>query len=231
MLIKFIHALVFNFFLIAVAYANDPLPLIQVSAEGISTSAPDQARVQLSFAHSDINVKNAREIVDNNVRLFLVQLKGFELESQTLDSSQINIYPEYDHVNGKRNLRSYQVKRGVKFNLNQLDQLEKLIEVISSASVATLNNIEFSLSDKTILKEEALTKALEHAKHLAQHIASTYEVKLGKVHSIKHQPSFSGPRMMRSMAMESLETNSSASTYQQEKLEYKATIDVAFSFH
>jgi len=209
------------------SFANEPLPLIEVSAYGSAKSAPDQAEILLTFSKSSLEIDDARVYVDKHVATFLVELESFELESQSLDSSQVNISPVYDYSKKQRTLRAYQVSRDINFKLNNLDQLQKMITLLSVSKVAKLEKIEFGLSDMSILKEEALTKALENAKHLAQHIARTYEVNLGSVYKVHHQTNQSSPVMMRSMALQEM-SSSENSSYVQKALEYKATINAAF---
>jgi len=209
------------------AFANEPLPLIEVSAYGSAKSAPDQAEILLTFSKSSLEIDSARVFVDQHVDAFLAKLESFELESQTLDSSQVNISPVYDYVKNQRTLRAYQVSRDISFKLNNLDQLPQMITLIGASKVSRLNKIEFGLSDMSIIKEEALTKALENAKHLAQHIARTYEVNLGRVYKVTHKTSNNSPVMMRSMALQEMSSNENSS-YIQKALEYKATINAAF---
>jgi len=208
-------------------FANEPLPLIEVSAYGSAKSAPDQAEILLTFSKSNVEIEPARIFVDQHVDTFLAKLESFELESQTLDSSRVNISPVYDYIKNQRTLRAYQVSRDINFKLNNLDQLQQLITLISTSKVASLNKIEFGLGDMSIIKEEALTKALENAKHLAQHIARTYEVSLGRVYKVNHQTNHNAPIMMRSMAVQEM-GSSENSSYVQKALEYKATITAAF---
>ncbi len=210
--------------------ANDATPpsLISVNAQGKAKAMPDQAEMHLSFSQEAPKVDQARRTVDNQVRQILKILEDYELASGSLDSSQTNIHPQYHYHQGQQNFRGYQVTRNVRFVLSNLDQLEELIEEISKQEVTRLQHIQLGLSDPGLIRQEALDRAIQHSKQLAQHIAEQYDVNLGPVHQVRYQAQGEHtPPPMAAMRAEL--AADSAPSYQQKELEFSAHIEVSFT--
>ncbi len=227
-LIQSLTLLIFMFS--TVTYAEKNLPLIHVTAEGKATAQPDQVELHLDFVAKQLEVEQAREEVDDHVKTLLKKLAKFELDTSSLDSSQTQIYPQYDYRNNQQQLLGYQVSRQVSFTLKNLEQLEDLIKEITKSKVTHLNQIQFGLSDPGFTKAEALANAIRNSRNVAQQIAEGYDVQLDTIHSVNHRTS-QDHRVMRTMMKAEMASNASASpSYQQKDIEFKASIDAAFTF-
>jgi len=205
--------------------------LIHVNAEGKSSAQPDQVELALDFSVTQLEVEPARKEVDQHVKTLLNKLKKFELDTSSLDSSQTNIYPQYDYRNNQRQFLGYQVNRKISFTLKRLEQLEDLIKVITESKLSKLTQMQFELSDSELYQTEALLNAIQNSRAVAQLIAEGYDVKLGSIHTVKHRTT-QNRGVNRTMMMESAKASDSLHepTYQQKDLEFKASVDVAFTF-
>ena len=217
--------------LTTLAHAETEQPLIHINAEGKSTAQPDQVELALDFSATQLEVEPAREEVDQHVKTLLNKLKNFELDTSSLDSSQTNVYPQYDYRNSQRQFLGYQVNRKISFTLKRLEQLEDLIKVITESKVSKLTQMQFGLSDSELYQTEALSNAIQNSRAIAQFIAEGYDVKLGPIHAVKHRTT-QNRGVNRAMMMESaMASNASPEpSYQQKDLEFKANVDVAFTF-
>ncbi len=211
------------------APADESPSLIEVSATGTASATPDEANLRIVFSAEDLEVRDARETVDDQVGPFLKGLKKFSLKPDTLDSSQTRIYPQYDYRDGNQQLRAYRVVRTVHLTLGNLEQLEALIKLITDSDASRLEHIDFALSSPEILHKEALDNAIRHSRALAEQLAAGYDVDLGKIHRVQHHASepMSAPQP-RMMAMEMARADK-APTYQQKDLEVMAQVSVAFT--
>jgi len=214
------------------AHAETERSLIHVNAEGKSTAQPDQVELALDFSATQIEVEPAREEVDQHVQTLLNKLKQFELDTSSLDSSQTNVFPQYDYRNNQRQFLGYQVNRKISFTLKRLEQLEDLIKVITESKVSKLTQMKFGLSDSELYQTEALMNAIQNSRAVAQLIAEGYDVKLGPIHTVKHRTTQNrGVNRAMMMQAEMASDTSSEPSYQQKDLEFKANVDVAFTFH
>lgn len=216
----------------AIAHERTP-GFINVGAEGSATANPDQASFNLSFSHTEMDSDQARKQVDRKVEQLLSDLERFDLKERSLDSSQVQIYPQYRYLNNERQFTGYQVERKVQFILSNLDQLDRLLKIITKTKSAQLNPIQFGLSDPDAVRQDAIAKAIEQSKRLAGKIASSYGVELGPIHSVElNSNNAQAPVMMRAMsAVASFDAKESSPSYQQKELEFKAQIQTSFTFH
>jgi len=228
-LVKYLCIVVLTF--TTLAHAEPERPLIHVNAEGKSSAQPDQVELALDFSATHLEVEPARKKVDQHVKALLNKLKTFELDTSSLDSSQTNIYPQYDYRNNQRQFLGYQVNRKISFTLKRLEQLENLIKVITESKVSKLTQMQFGLSDSELYQTEALVNAIQNSRAIAHLIAENYDVKLGPIHTVKHRTT-QNRGVNRAMMMESAMASDSSSepSYQQKDLEFKANVDAAFTF-
>ncbi|MFT5719187.1 MAG: hypothetical protein ACI9T7_003399 [Oleiphilaceae bacterium] len=213
------------------AHAETEQALIHINAEGTSSAKPDQVELVLDFSATQLKVEAAREEVDQHVKVLLKKLKKFELDTSTLDSSQTHVYPQYDYQKKQRQFIGYQVNRNVSFILKRLEQLEDLIKVITESKVSNLTKMQFGLSDSELYQAEALSNAIQNSRAVARLIAEGYDVELGAIHTVRHRTTQNiGANRAMLMQTEMDSRSSSEPTYQQKDLEFKANIDVAFTF-
>lgn len=211
--------------------ATDELPLIHVSAQGKVSAKPNQATLSMRFMDTQLKADDARRKVDQQVRHLLDQLSAYKLKKASLDSSQTQIHPQYDYRNDQRQLKGYQVIRSVNFILLDLSQLDNLLKTITKSQAAQLNNIQFGLSNKAELEQQALNQAIENSKLLAQQIAAGYAVELGQIHSANFQAKTSRPPMRAmAMSMEMAKSDAEEPSYHQKDIDFTAHINVAFTF-
>lgn len=216
-----------------VAFAqNDELALIRVSAEGSVKAQPDQASLSVRFNDTKFDASEARKVVDKQVSTLLKGLKKFSLKENSLDSSQTNINPQYRYHKNERQFTGYQVERNVQFVLSDLSQLEALLSTITGSKAAQLGHISFGLANEGLVRQQALSKAIAKSKQVARHIAKDYGVSLGKIHSVNYQNVGAyQPRavMMKAMGAELMSADA-PSSYEQKDLEFKASVNTAFTF-
>lgn len=203
---------------------------IRVSAIGTSSVEPELARINLSFEHTAKTADLARDFTSNQVSKLLNSLKDFDIDKDSMDSSQVNIAPRYNYQEGERSLEGYQVTRFVNFSLSNLEQLESLVNAITATEVSRVNAIRFDVKDASEAHATALQNAIEKTKAAAQVIAQSYGAELGKIQYVEHNIEHSDrpvPSPMRAMAMEETSTDAN-DTYQIKNIEFKARVSSTF---
>lgn len=222
--------LTFCFILISTNSSADNTPLIKVHAQGKASAPPDQALFNIIFREIKLEVESANNAINTKVKSFIDGLEHFELESQSLDSGQITVTPNYRYKNNERFLQGYQVERRISFVLNQLNQLQGLISHISRSKVSSIDYIHYKYSNEELLKEEALNNAIKKATKLGETIAEGFNVQLSTIHSVVHLSSnrdlARAPQLL-SMGLESANDNAN---YNIKPIEIESHIEVEFNF-
>ena len=204
---------------------------IRVSAIGKASVEPELARINLSFEHTAKTADLAQDFTSKQVSKLLNSLKEYNIDEKSLDSSQVNISPSYQYQDGTRTLEGYKVTRFVNFSLNNLNQLESLVNAITSAEVSRVNAIHFDVKDSSVAHSIALQNAIEKTKSAAKVIAQSYGAELGKVQFVEHAIEHMGgpkPSPMRAMALEA-DSASATDTYQIKNIEFTARVSTTFA--
>lgn len=203
---------------------------IKVSAIGTAFVKPELAKVHLSFEHTAETADIARDFTSKQVSTLLKSLKDFDIQQDSLDSSQVNISPSYNYKDNKRTLEGYQVTRFVNFSLNNLEQLERMVSAITAAGVSRVNSIQFDVKNTAEAHAIALEDAIEKTKSAARAIANSYNAELGKIQFVEHTIEYSGgpkPGPMRAMALEA-SSDAPSDTYQIQNVEFRARVSTTF---
>ena len=159
-------------------------------------------------------------------------MEAIGIEQRAINAGSLNVYP--DRVAGPRNengehdtLTRTRLERPFSVELTELDQLGEVFDALIGAGVNALDGVQFDLQDRDAATDEALTKALEKARHKAELMASTLDTELGHVQRIEEtqSPVFQ-PRMMAMRAESDAMGSGSASDYRPGTIRIDAEVNV-----
>lgn len=211
------------------AYAAEQLdiPHISVSASAVVDVAPDTATVFF-----DVNGKgndaataasNAASKMENVRRVLL----GLNLTSNDITTSSYTLYPDMDN---KGKITGYTARNNVKIKLSDLSKLGTAIDKLSGAGVDSINNVSFSVSNKTLYRNQLLAQAVENARQQAAVVANAGGRTLGKLLSanISNYNNFErsyGNIMLKASAADAAPRTNIAA----EDITIKASVDTVFA--
>lgn len=196
---------------------DDPMQRrsVSVSGEGEVMARPDRARLALAADAFNAELKTAEAQVNKVVRAYLAEVKALGIKDEHISTTSVTINPEYVWDEGARNnrLTGYRARRDIEVVVIDLD---KLGDYLLRATKVGINHVQPAVLESTRateLKRQALVKATQDARAKAQLLADTLGVKLGAVHSIMAQDSFTPPPMpmpMKAMRMEAAQDSGNA---------------------
>ncbi|MHB0777212.1 SIMPL domain-containing protein [Halomonas sp. WWR20] len=147
-------------------------------------------------------LREARERLEQRTGELIRTLESNGVDSEAIRAGSLNIHPEYVQRSGRDNQDAEpwvrtQIERPVALTIHDLTRLPAILEALTEAGVNALDGVEYDLKDRDSATDQALTQALERAKHKAQLMARTMNVQLGQVSSIQetNAPIFM-PKMM-----------------------------------
>jgi uncharacterized protein YggE len=155
--------------------------IIAISGEGKVTGIPDVAAVQVGLITEKNDVKSAQTENTNKLNSLIKVIKDLGVEDKDIQTSYYNIYPQYDWVEGKQQLRGYQVNQGVSIKIRNLAKIGEILAAAGEGGANQVSGLTFNIDDPEKLRQEARLKALENAKEKAEALAKAAGVKLGKV--------------------------------------------------
>ncbi|MDW0361676.1 SIMPL domain-containing protein [Vreelandella venusta] len=221
-------------------------PSLQVQAQSWVEVEPDKATLSARLWENTPAVStledtdsgklsDARERLENRASELIKAMEDIGIEQRAINAGSLNVYPE--HVAGPRNddgeretLMRTRLERPFSIELTDIDQLGEVLDAMISAGVNTLDGVQFDLQDRNAATDEALTKALEKARHKADLMASTLGVSLGQVQRIEEaQAPVFQPRMMAMRAESDSMGSGSASDYRPGTIRIDAEVNVVWA--
>jgi uncharacterized protein YggE len=229
------------------AYAAPPAPpSLHVQAQSWVEVEPDKATLSARLWENTPAVStledtdsealgSARERLEQRASELIAAMEEIGIEQRAINAGSLNVYPE--HVAGPRNdngeqetLMRTRLERPFSIELTNIDQLGEVFDAMISAGVNTLDGVQFDLQDRDAATDEALTKALEKARHKADLMASTLDVTLGPVQHIEEtQAPVFQPRMMAMRAESDAMGSGSASDYRPGTIRIDAGVNVEWT--
>ncbi len=229
------------------AFAAPPTPpSLHVQAQSWVEVEPDKATLSARLWENTPAVStledtdsaalsDARERLETRASELIKAMEEIGIEQRAINAGSLNVYPE--HVAGPRNdegeqetLMRTRLERPFSVELTNIDQLGEVFDAMINAGVNTLDGVQFDLQDRDAATDEALTKALEKARHKADLMASTLNVRLGQVRRIEEvqAPTFQ-PRMMAMRAESDAMGSGSASDYRPGTIRIDAEVNVEWA--
>lgn len=184
--------------------------------------------------HSDPDaLREARERLETRTGELIRTLEAAGLDRDAINAGSLNVRPEHlrprqGDNDGETMVRT-QLERPITLNLDDLEQLPTILDALTEAGVNALDGVQYDLHDRDAATDQALTQALEKARHKAQLIADTMEVELGRVVSIgETQPPIFMPRMMAMSADAMVESQRGGAEYRPGTITIEAGINVSW---
>lgn len=161
-------------------------PVIQVTATGSTTVAPDQARVSLGVTTTHDNLAQAQNTNSLITNIVIDALQDFGIKSQDIQTSGYNIYPQYDYSEKGdiRVLKGYQVRNEITIIVKDISKVGSLLDVAVKAGANNVDGITFEKADLSAAENEALAKALVRGQEKARVLADAAQMNLGRLINI-----------------------------------------------
>ena len=167
---------------------------VTVIGNATSSMKPDKAYVSVQIETLDSDMKKSK---DDNFALFdkitnLLKENGLNDSDIVFDS--FYSYPNYDY-SGIRTLNGYYCQTTLIFAVNELENLQNLISIVSESGITKVSNIRYEISTKDQVYSEVMLKALENAKEKAKILIGKEDV---SIKSIKEESVYSSSCLYKS---------------------------------
>ncbi|UYG08623.1 SIMPL domain-containing protein [Halomonas sp. M4R1S46] len=229
----------------AAAADAPPPPRLDVQAQAELQVVPDQATLSArlwertpSIAQRDDTrtdpeaLTEARRRLEERAATLIRTLEAAGLEREAIQAGSLRVQPEVLHDRtGKEGeptpLVRTRLERPFEVEVNDLERLPTILDALTEAGVNALDGVTYDLADREAATDEALTKALQRARHKAGLMAETLGVALGPVRTVSEQqaPVFQ-PRMM-AMSADARESGGAAE-YRPGTLTIDAAVNVSW---
>lgn len=157
---------------------------ITVTGIGRVTAVPDIAHVTVGVQTEGKTATEALKTNSDRMRAVLAVIRAAGIAERDIQTVGFAVYPVSETMPDREIRRYYRVTNTVRVTVRKLDQLGKLLDDVVEAAANQVNSIQFDVSRRKELEDEARKLAVEDAQRKAALLASAAGVELGDVLSI-----------------------------------------------
>ncbi|MEK7139181.1 MAG: SIMPL domain-containing protein [Patescibacteria group bacterium] len=173
--------------------------MISVEGTGKVTVVPDVATFSLGVMTEKSLVAEAQKENTTKMNKIVSTLQEMGIDQKDLQTSQYNIYPQYNWLNDRQSLRGYQVSQDLTVKVRNLDKVGEVFARAGDLGANNIGGLQFTVDDIEKSKDEARLAAITDAKTKAETLADAAGMKLGKIVGYWENPSGIVPMMAKSV--------------------------------
>jgi hypothetical protein len=168
--------------------------VVTVTGEATVSVAPDTSIIRLGVTSQG---KTAREANDANARQMtavIASLKSAGIAAGDVQTSHLSIQPQYDTSKpGTARLTGFQATNQVTVRIHAIDTLPDILDKAISAGANEMSGIEFMVTERSKLLDEARAQAMADARRKADIYAKAADANVGSVVSITEAGATTSP--------------------------------------
>jgi uncharacterized protein YggE len=169
-----------------ISESSDIQKTISITGAGVASATADQATLNLGV---EVTKDTAGAAINENANLMaavIEALKDQGIDEEDIQTTNYNVYAQYDWTEDGRELVGYTVSNMVQVTVRDIDNVGNVIDAAGEAGSNTINGISFGLSEEKMaeLKTAAYILALGDAQDKADLIADTLGLSITGVQSV-----------------------------------------------
>ena len=168
-------------------------PVVVTRGEAIVKRAPDQAFVTIA-AESRAKTPGAAQQQNAAAMSAVVEkLKGAGISADAIQTTAIDLQPEFDYHEGRQTLRGYVARNSVEVRVDALPRLGDVIDMAVGTGATRISGVRFDLKDRNAAEREALRLAVADARERASAAAAGAGVQIARVLRVEEDRAVSIP--------------------------------------
>lgn len=183
------------------AAAQERIPTLSLTGEGVVNAKPDLAIVQVGV---EVTAKTAKDAIAQNSKQLAAALnaaKDAGIEPRDLQTAGISLNPDTVRPDKAQPIRivGYQALNAVTIRVRDLSKLGALLDQLVVAGANDIQGIRFSVADRTPLIEEARKAAIKDVLRKAEIYAEAANLKIVRILSMSESASDMPQPLARTM--------------------------------
>lgn len=154
---------------------------ITISGKGEVVAIPDIAMVNLGYQSEQPTVAEAQQDNTDKINTLIERVKNMGISPQDIQTTSYNVWPRYDYIDGRQELRGYTVSQNVVVKVRDTSKISQVLALVGELGLNQVGGISFDIDEIETVQQEARLEALQNAKLKAEQLANVMGVKLKKV--------------------------------------------------
>ena len=172
LLVMLIPMLVIMLFNSTAFAAEERVPTLSVSGEGIVEAAPDRATISIGVVTQDKDATRAQSANAQSAQSIINSIMSLGIERKNIHTSDYNFRPTYRQEENRRHeINGYEVSNTVNVIVDNLDLVGKVIDAALSHGANNINSLDFGIKNRKKLQDNALVLAIRDACQRAELVA------------------------------------------------------------
>ena len=194
------HILLVAAVALAPAFAAAADRLVTVSGEGSVAAAPDMAIIRIGVSSDSKTAREASEANAKQMSVVLAAIKAAGIADTDVQTSRLSLQPQYDSSKpGAARLTGFQASNQVTVKIRDIGKLPAIVDHAIGAGANEMSGIEFVVSARSKLLDEARGEAIADAHRKAEIYARAAGAKVGHIASISKSGTTPAPVAMQAL--------------------------------
>jgi uncharacterized protein YggE len=234
---KLLSALVLAVFLVPLCHAqatSSPARTVRVSGEATVTAAPDRATVRFGIVSKATTAEAARAQNATAAKSAMNAVRKLGVAEEKMQMEGLRLQPrrEYNPKTERREKKGFKATRRVVVELTDLKELPRLVAQVVQRGANRVEGIDYTLSDRSSIRDEALQTAAANAQDKARLLVRALDASLGPVQQITEEDfgyDRPQPRVQAAFAKSvDVDAESEPDAYAAGEIEVTARVQVVF---
>lgn len=154
---------------------------LSVEAEGKVTITPNVAITTMGMNAEGKTVAEAQQKNTEVMNKLIDKVTALGIGKSDVQTTNYNIYPNYDYTDGKQTIRNYQVNQSVTIKIRDLTKANQVLALAGEVGANNVSGLEFTVDDRDVYKEKARQEALKKVATKRDALARSLGVNLRSV--------------------------------------------------
>jgi uncharacterized protein len=148
------------------------VPIVITTGEGTVRRAPDRAWVTIAAESRARTAQEAQRANGDAMTAVNAKLRSSGLPADAIQTTSIDLQPEFDYANGRQTLKGYVARNQVQVKVDTLSKLGDIIGSSVASGATNVSNVRFDVQDREGAEREALRLAVADARKRADAAAA-----------------------------------------------------------
>jgi uncharacterized protein YggE len=192
---RILFALLIALFAAASLPARAAEHLVTVNGEASVSVAPDMVLIRIGVSSQGKNARAASEANATQMTKVLNAIEQSGIAKKDIQTSRLSLQPQYDASKpGAARLTGFRVTNQVTIKIRDIGNLPSILDHAIAAGANEMSGIEFVVSQRSHLLDQARGEAIADARRKAELYAKAAGAKLGRVVAITEEGASPPPR-------------------------------------